>query len=149
MKNKNNKEKGMLNMRVLRVLGLLLIFFDYTGDTLNFYNFFAKPLVSGSLYQPGGADYIVLLLFVAECAYLVGRYILKVKINWSEVIENEKDNFINNLLVEKIQEESNFVYSLLNSFILPHVYKIGKLFISKTHNMLIYIRENYYYINIY
>ncbi len=36
MKNKNNKDKNMLNIKVLRVLGLLLILFDYTGDTLNF-----------------------------------------------------------------------------------------------------------------
>ena len=36
--NKNNKDKNMLNIKVLRVLGVLLILFDYTGDTLNFYN---------------------------------------------------------------------------------------------------------------
>lgn len=149
MKNKNDKDKGMLNMKVLRGLGLLLILFDYTGDTLNFYNFFAKPLVSGSLYQTGGTDYIVFLLFIVECIYLVGRYILKVKINWHEVIENEKETFINNLLVEKIPEESNIVYNLLNSYILPHVCKKGRLLLVKTHHMLIYIKEKYYYVNIY
>ncbi|KPI56658.1 hypothetical protein IM33_04150 [Clostridioides difficile] len=149
MKNKNNKDKDMLNMKVLRVLGLLLILFDYTGDTLNFYNFFAKPLVSGSLYHIGGTDCIVFLLFIVECIYLVGRYVLKVKINWSEIIKNEKDNFINNLLVEKIQEESNIVYSLLNSYILPYIYKKGKVLMLKTYNMLIYIKEKYYYVNIY
>ncbi|HGM3507433.1 TPA: hypothetical protein ACKOR7_002009 [Clostridioides difficile] len=149
MKNKNNKDKNMLNIKVLRVLGLLLIFFDYTGDALNFYNFFAKPLVSGSLYQIRGTDFIVFLLFIVECIYLVGRYVLKVKINWSEIIENEKDNFINNLLVEKIQEESNIVYSLLNSYILPYIYKKGRVLMFKTYNMLIYIKEKYYYVNIY
>ncbi|MCC0782207.1 hypothetical protein IR152_03590 [Clostridioides sp. ES-S-0108-01] len=147
MKNKNNKDK--LNMKVLRVLGLLLILFDYTGDTLNFYNFFAKPLVSGSLYKVGGTDCIVFLLFILECIYLVGRYVLKVKINWSEIIENEKNNFINNLLVEKIQEESNVVYNLLNSYVLPHIYKQGRVLVIKACHMLIYIKEKYYYVNIY
>lgn len=106
MKNKNNKDKNMFNIKVLRVLGLLLILFDYTGDTLNFYNFFAKPLVSGNLYKTTGADCIVFLLFIVECVYLVGRYILKVKINWSDIIESEKDNFINNLLVEKYKKKA-------------------------------------------
>lgn len=149
MKNKDNKDKDMLNMKVLRGLGLLLILFDYTGDTLNFYNFFAKPLVSGRLYQIGGTDYIVFLLFIVECIYLVGRYILKVKINWCKVIENEKDTFINNLLVEKIQEESNIVYNVLNSYILPHIYNKGRVLLVRIHHMLIYVKEKYYYVNIY
>ncbi|WP_447498018.1 hypothetical protein [Clostridioides difficile] len=149
MKNKNNKDKNMLNIKVLRVLGVLLILFDYTGDTLNFYNFFSKPLVSGNLYKTTGTDCIVFLLFIVECVYLVGRYILKVKINWSEIIENEKGNFINNLLVEKIQEESNIVYNLLNSYVLPHIYKKARGLMFKTYHMLIYIKEKYYYVNIY
>ncbi|WP_236880297.1 hypothetical protein [Clostridioides difficile] len=79
----------------------------------------------------------------------MGRYILKVKINWSEIIENEKGNFINNLLVEKIQEESNIVYNLLNSYVLPHIYKKARVLMFKTYHMLIYIKEKYYYVNIY
>ncbi len=65
------------------------------------------------------------------------------------ILLREKDNFINNLLVEKIQEESNIVYNLLNSYVLPYIYKKGKGLMSKTYHMLIYIKEKYYYVNIY
>ncbi|MGX4491069.1 hypothetical protein ACWJV3_16175, partial [Clostridioides difficile] len=58
-------------------------------------------------------------------------------------------NFINNLLVEKIQEESNIVYNLLNSYVLPHIYKKARGLMFKTYHMLIYIKEKYYYVNIY